>query len=185
MKSLNTIQTLSKIGKVLSKIVFILSVIGVCGCFAGVVSLSMGNGSLFKIGGVSLHGMVTQKQGESIQGLAAALAGWMIVCAGKAVLAKFAEVYFKNELTAGTPFTYDGAKELLRLGILAIALPLGCAVAGSIVEGIIAGFLDVEKATALEVSFNNESSIMLGISFIVISLICKYGAEVIERGEKF
>ena len=35
MKSLNTIQKLSKIGKVLSKIAFIFSVIGFCGCIAG------------------------------------------------------------------------------------------------------------------------------------------------------
>lgn len=37
MKSLNTIQKLSKIGKVLSKIAFIFSVIGFCGCIAGLL----------------------------------------------------------------------------------------------------------------------------------------------------
>ena len=29
--------------------------------------------------------------------------------AGQAVLAKFAETYFRNELQAGTPFTFGGA----------------------------------------------------------------------------
>ena len=37
-------------------------------------------------------------------------------------------------------FTLAGAKELLRLGILTITIPTGCAVVGSIVEGIIARF---------------------------------------------
>ena len=40
MKSLNTIQKLSKIGKVLSKIAFIFSVIGFCGCIAGLLSIT-------------------------------------------------------------------------------------------------------------------------------------------------
>ena len=42
------------------------------------------------------------------------------ICAGEAVLAKFAEHYFKRELTDGTPFNLGGAKELMRLGILTI-----------------------------------------------------------------
>ena len=50
MKSLNTIQSLSKLGKVLSKIAFILAVVGFCGCIAGLLSLSFGNGGLLKLG---------------------------------------------------------------------------------------------------------------------------------------
>ena len=94
----------------------------------------------------------------------------MIVCAGEAVLAKFAEVYFKNELKAESPFTLAGAKELLRLGILTAAIPTGCAVSGSIAEGIIACFMKVEKAAAMDMYFDNEASIVLGIMFILGSL---------------
>lgn len=138
MKSLDTIQKLSKIGRVLSKIAFLFSVIGFCGCIAGLLSLSFGNGSLIKIGGVTLHALISEEYGYNIKSITAALSGWMIICAGKAVLSKFAEVYFKNELKAETPFTLVGAKGLLLLGILTLAIPTGCAVAGSIVEGIIA-----------------------------------------------
>lgn len=49
MKSLDTIQKLSKIGRVLSKIAFLFSVIGFCGCIAGLLSLSFGNGSLIEL----------------------------------------------------------------------------------------------------------------------------------------
>lgn len=183
MKSLSTIQRLSKIGKVLSKIAFIFSVIGFCGCIAGLLSLSFGNGSLIKIGGVTLHGLISSDYGYNIKSITAALSGWMVICAGEAVLAKSAEVYFKNELTAGTPFTLAGAKEMLRLGILTLAIPTGCAVVGSIVEGIIAGFMKVEQAAAMDLYFDNESSIALGVMFIVISLLCRYGAELIENGK--
>ena len=104
----------------------------------------------------------------------------MVVCAGEAVLAKFAEVYFQNELKAETPFTLAGAKKLLRLGILTIAVPTGCAVAGSIVEGIITGFMKVEKAAAMDMYFDNEASIVLGIMFILGSLLCRCGAELMK-----
>ena len=183
MKSLNTIQKLSRIGKILSKIAFIFSVIGFCGCIVGLLSLSLGNGSLIKLGGVTLHGLISEEYGSSIKSTSAVLSGWMIVCAGEAVLAKFAEVYFKNELKAETPFTFAGAKELLRLGILTLVIPTGCAVAGSITEGIIAGFMNVEQTAAMDMYFDNGPSIVLGIMFILDSLLCRYGAELNERSE--
>ena len=180
MKSLHTIQKLAQIGKILSKIAFIFSIIGFCGCIAGLLSLCFGNGSLIKISGVTLHGLISEEYGYNIKNISATISCWMIVCAGEAVLAKFAEAYFKNELSAETPFTLTGAKELLRLGILTLVIPTGCAVAGSIAEGIIAGFMKVEKAAAMDVYFDNEASIVLGIMFIIGSLLCRYGAELEE-----
>ena len=129
-------------------------VIGFCGCIAGLLSLSFGNGSLIKLGGVTLHQLISEEYGYNIKSITASLSGWLVVCAGEAVLAKFAEVYFRNELQAETPFTLAGAKELLRLGILTISIPTGCAVAGSIVEGVIVGFMKVEKAAAMDMYFD-------------------------------
>lgn len=157
MKSLQTIQKLFKIGKILSRIAFIFSVIGFCGCIAGLLSLSFGNGSLIKLGGVTLHQLISEEYGYNIKGITASLSGWLVVCAGEAVLAKFAEVYFQNELQAETPFTLAGAKELLRLGILTITIPTGCAVAESIVEGVIIGFMKVEKAAAMDMLFSSSA----------------------------
>ena len=104
MKSLNTIQKLFKIGRILSKIAFILSVIGFCGCIAGLLSLGFGRGSLTKIGNVTIHGLIYSDYGYNIKSITATLSGWLVVCAGEAVLAKFAEVCFRNELKNGTPF---------------------------------------------------------------------------------
>lgn len=184
MKSLQTIQKLSEIGKILSKIAFIFSLIGFCGCIAGLLSLSLSKGNLIKLDGVTLHGLISEEYGYNIKSVTATLSGWLFVCAGEAVLAKFAEIYFKNELKAETPFTFAGAKELMRLGILTLAIPTGCAVAGSIVEGIIAGFMKAEKATAMDMYFDNEASIVLGIMFILGSLLCRCGAELMESDMK-
>lgn len=182
MKSLKAIHTLSKIGRVLSKIAFIFSVIGFCGCIAGVLGMCFGADGIIKIGGVTLHGLIAEEYGYNIKSITALLFGWLVVCAGEAVLSKFAEAYFKNELKAGTPFTLAGAKELLRLGILTAAIPVGCTVAGSIVRGIIIGFLQVEKADALDICLDNTASVMLGVMFIVGALLCRYGAQLGEKG---
>ena len=175
MQSLRTIQKLSKIGKILSKISFIVSVIGFCGCIAGLISVMFGSGGFTKIGGVVLHNLIDSDYGYNIKSIAAMLSGWLVVCAGEAVLAKFAEIYFKNELKAGTPFTPDGAKELMRLGILTIA--------GSIAEEIIAGFMKIEKAAAMDIYFDNETSVVLGIMLIIGAILCRCGAELMQHKE--
>ena len=53
MNTLKTIQTLSKIGKILSKIVFICCVVAFCGCIATIISLAFGAETL-RIGGLLL-----------------------------------------------------------------------------------------------------------------------------------
>lgn len=182
MKSLNTIQKLSQIGRIFSKIAFILSVIGFCGCIAGIISLSFGSGEVTKIGGVALHNLLKSDYGYNVKSITAALVGWLVICAGEAVLAKFAEVYFKKELKAGTPFTLDGAKKMNRLGILTLAIPVGSAIIGGIAEEIIAGFLKIETSAVLDICFDNEANFALGIVFIIISLLCRYGAELADNG---
>ena len=181
MSSLDIIQKLSKMGKILSKIAFIFSVIGVCGCIIGLLSLNFGNCSSIKIGRVTLHGMISREYSYNIKSISATLCGWLIICAGEAILAKFAERYFGNELKAKTPFTFAGAKELLRLGILTFVIPIGCAAAGSIIRGIIAGFMNVAKAATMDMHFDNGANIVLGIMFIIGSLLCRYGAELKEN----
>lgn len=182
-KTLKTIQTLGKIGKILSKIAFVFALVGACACAVGLICLPFGSGEILKIGGVTLYGLMDVEPGEGAAIAAAALSGWLIVCAGEAVLAKFAQLYFENELDAGTPFTLAGAKELLRLGILTIAIPLGSAVVAEIVQGIVAGVLDVTASRA-DISFDNGGSVTLGVMFLVMSLLCRYGAELSGGAEE-
>ena len=94
MNTLKTVQVLSKTGKILSKIVFIFCIIGFCGCIAGILSMALGVQTL-KIGGITLKGIL-QAENISEKGVYAAMAAGMIFCAGEAVLAKFAEHYFRR-----------------------------------------------------------------------------------------
>lgn len=135
MKTLNNIQKLSKIGKVLSRLVFVFCIIGFCGCIVGILSIALGAPTL-KIGGVTLKSILSIEAGVTTGTAYAAMAAGMILCAGEAVLAKFAEHYFKRELADGTPFDLGGAKELMRLGILAICIPIGMQMIAEIVYAV-------------------------------------------------
>ena len=98
---------------------------------------------------------------------------WRSACFFAAVLSKFAEIYFRNELADGDPFTLRGAKELLRLGILTVAIPLGtvivCSIGVAIADNMVPG---IDK-----LSIGEFSSVGLGVMMIVLSLFCRYGAE--------
>lgn len=174
MKTLNTIQTLSKIGKVLSKIIYICGIIGAVGCAVGMISLPFTDTEILKIGDVTIHGFIADHSDIELNSLYPFMTGVMVICIGQAVTAKFAERYFAHELTAGTPFTLTGAKELLRLGIVTICVPLGTQILAHIVSDIIAEIIDCGEVFKL----NDIDSVALGVMFIVMSLLCRYGAEV-------
>ena len=178
MKTLNIIQRLSMIGKILSKIMFIFCIIGFCGCIVGILSMSLGAPTL-KIGGVTLESILNTEAEVTIGTVYAAMAAGMVFCAGEAVLAKFAEHYFKRELADGTPFTLDGAKELNRLGVLTICLPIGTQIAAEIVHAVI----EQAMQGVAPLSLNSSGSAALGVMFIILSLICRYGAEQHEENK--
>ena len=178
MKTLNNIQKLSKIGKVLSRIVFIFCIIGFCGCAVGILSMAIGAPTL-KIGGVTLESILSIEAGVTTGTVYAAMAAGMILCAGEAVLAKFAEHYFKRELADGTPFDLGGAKELMRLGILAICIPIGT----QIIAEIVCAMIEQTLHGVARLQFDHSSSVTLGVMFIILSLICRYGTELCEGKE--
>lgn len=172
MKTLKTIQTLSKIGKILSKIVFICCIVGFCACIAGAVGIAVG-GRTLKLGGVTINSFIMSEAGIGTGAVYSAIVSGAILCAGEGVLAKFAEHYFGRELSDGTPFNIAGAKELLRLGILTICIPLGTRIIAEIIVAMFSEFM----AGAEPISFDNGGSVALGVMFIIMSLVCRYGAE--------
>ena len=172
MKTLNTIQTLSKISKIISKIIIICSIVGLCCCIVGIISLAFSMES-FKLGGVTFESILQDKANLSEGMLYAEMAQGIVYCIGTIILAKFAENYFKRELNEGTPFTFNGAKELMRLGILSICIPIGEQIISSIVYTVLTKVLTNVAPTKFQVV----DSVSVGIALIVISLLCRYGAE--------
>jgi hypothetical protein len=174
--TLQTIQTLSKVGKILSRIIYIFCIVGLCFCIVGIIGVALGTPAL-KLGGVTIDSLLQNEEGKTVGTLYAYMAAGAIVCIGEGVLAKFAEKYFRRELEDGTPFTLDGAKELLQLGVLSICLPVGAQAAAQIVYKILAKMMEGVEPPELEPA----GSIAVGVLILILSLVCRYGAELIAK----
>lgn len=163
-KTLSNILTVFKVARIIAKIVFILCIIGGAGCLLGLSALPLAEAVLSAVG----EGVI----------VSSAYAGCIIglfACTGEAVFAFFAERYFKNVLKAGTPFTFEGAKESFRLGIMSIII----SVAVSIITGFIASIvLLFMLGNTADIDFNTSFSLSTGLFFLFMSLIFKHGAEV-------
>ena len=122
-KSLHTIQTLARLGKVFTQIIVICCIVGAVGCCVGIAAL-LGINSL-TLGGRDIAAVIIMGSNTGMETMVFACIAGLIACVAECVLSKFANLYFRHELAAGTPFTMEGSKEILRLGILTIVIPLG------------------------------------------------------------
>lgn len=172
MKTLDIIQTLSKIGKILSKIVSVCCIVGICGSIVGMIAMMIG-GEAVKIGGVTLHSLLQAEAGIGEGTVWAAIAVGMILSIGEFFIARRSYCYFENEGNAGTPFTSEGARELLRLGISVIWISIVSVVLAQVAQGIVAELMGNTEKLSLDFI----DSVALGATMIVVSLLCKYGAE--------
>ena len=159
MNTLEIIQKLSKLGKILSKIMYIACIVGFLLCGIGMISISLGV-EIFKLGGIEINTDL----------LMSYMVIGLIFCIGKMVVAKKALNYFVGELKDGTPFNIERSKELKRLGIMTICIPIVTQIIAEI-------FLKLLTATNT-IPLDNAGSVSLGIMFIVMSLICRLGAEI-------
>lgn len=176
-KSLKTVQTVCKVCKVLAEIAFVMFVVIVALMLAAAIFTGTGNfDALVSSGGVVLDDML-QQTGVTQDYMVAVFVCMTIIIAAEAVVAKFINVYFKHELKAGTPFTFEGAKEMLRLGIITIAVPAGASLVATIVFGIMAA------GSGLDSEFNFEISLGLGLMFLALSPLLKHGTELRLRAQ--
>ena len=67
---------IAKIGKILSKVAFVFSMIGICGCLVGLLSNLFGSGKIFKIGGVTIYGLLTDLGAYNVKSISTALVAW-------------------------------------------------------------------------------------------------------------
>lgn len=176
-KSLKTVQTVCKVCKVLAEIAFVMFVVIVALMLVAAIFTGTGKmDALLSSGGVVLDDML-QQTGVTQDYMVAVLVCLTIIIAAEAVVAKFINVYFKHELKAGTPFTFEGAKEMLRLGIITIAVPVGASLAATIVFDIMAA------GSGLDSEFNFEISLGMGLMFLALSPLLKHGTELRLRAQ--
>ena len=177
-KTLKTVQTVMKIGKILSTIVFVCCIIGAVACALGIFALFAASMLNIALDGEALF---TLFDGKGIMGIETAYFNCIvaiIACVAEAILAHLAIKYFKNELEAGTPFTFEGAKELFRLGVVNLCVTLGISLAQGIIFGIMWVFFpDISEP-------DTTISITTGLWMMILSVFFKHGAEISQPKEE-
>lgn len=162
---LERIQKIANIAKIVCNVLLIMSIVG-----ASIITVSC---ILFNInfdidlGGVSIFGLISDNTGMDENLLLATQLQALFECVSAAVIFGFATRYLKNEVNDGTPFTENGSKEVLRLGIITLAAPLAADMLFSIITSIMKAELD----------YSAEFEIAAGLLLILMSFIFSYGAE--------
>lgn len=176
-KTLTTIQKVFNVGRILAKIAYVFSIIGAITCLVGGVIMIATDSASFEIGGVTIHAIMNKNASVNFGTALASLVAGFIICGGEVFVAKKVITYFENERATGTPFTYDGADELKKVGIFQIWFPIVMLAVAAIAVAIVK--LIYPETTELDIS--GAVNIGTGLFFIIISLLCKYGAEVSEK----
>lgn len=177
MKSLQTIQKLFKVGKIITQIVYVCCIVGVIGCIIGLVGLGIVDGANVQVDGSLAVVLIEKETGITIAELYAVMgiAIFALIC--EFYVTRKCLKYYRCEFEAGTPFNLDCAAQLKKIGILEIVLSLVVAAVSAIVREI---FVLQSMKFTINISDRGNSATW-GIGLLVLALICKYGAEILEE----
>jgi len=175
-KTLSTIQKLARLGRVLSRIICVCCIVGGIGCLVGITTLIGLSHSTVQIGGLTIHELIEKNAELSMGTLYTTMTVGMILCLFESILARYARCFFDCELSAGTPFDTEVADRLFRLGVRAIVLPL----IGIILAAVAYAVMNHYFADVCDMHLDNFTSVGLGLGFMVVSLLCRLGAEQAE-----
>lgn len=182
MKNFETIRKLSNLGRILSKIVFICSIIGICVVALCMVGIIVGFNYTEIVNEIAdIIASILQediKMGANLNTLLTVVfVTTMIELVGNLITAKYAENYFKKVIFNGTPFDEDNSKRLFKLGVLLIVIPLSA----SLINQVATSVFILKEGISGSFKLSVPSDVILGGLFIFMSYICKYGAETIKE----
>lgn len=165
--ALSTIQKLHKLGRILSTTAFVISIVVLIFSIACAVLAAVGEENL-------VREVLSIESTANAGTLYFRLASAFLASLSEIIVAKAAVNYFKEEIKAGTPFNLKCAGKAKTLGILNIVIP----VVAVILKGAAHMLL---SSTFGEVGENDNAlagPIAVGLMFIVLSIICRYGSEI-------
>lgn len=172
--SLTAIQKCARVFRVLVRIGLILSIVGaVFGLAALMLWIHWNNAPAT---GIPQLDQVMQliDRGSYYHTLSTLIAD-VVGCAFGGALLWLFHRYLAHELADGTPFTFSGASELRRLGVVTIVLPL----VSLCLQAIPYTVYDLSYPNRME----NGTSVLLGVALILASLVFRYGAELTRSKE--
>ena len=174
--TLNKIQKLAKAGLIISKIILYCCCVGLFCCVLVLISRK----NVVLLENIAFGNATNIKEAISIGDYYCSTTTGIIMCIMEIILSVLSIKFFKKELEIGTPFNLEITKQMKKLGIRFIYVPLIAIITSSIAHECFSHYYEGVK----EIDFSNSTSIDLGLAFLVISLICKYGAQLIEERTK-
>lgn len=172
--SLTAIQKCARVFRVLVRVGLILSIVGaVFGLAALMLWIHWNNAPAT---GIPQLDQVMQliDRGSYYHTLSTLIAD-VVGCAFGGALLWLFHRYLTHELADGTPFTFSGASELRRLGVVTIVLPL----VSLCLQAIPYTVYDLSYPNRME----NGTSVLLGVALILASLVFRYGAKLTRSKE--
>ncbi len=170
MKSLQFIQTATKVLKILSIVAAVFSFIGAgFSVLGGAVLFAMPD----LLGPETMDMLMDMPEMSDFNtyDMAITCFAGALIAAAQGVLLMFAHAYFKRAEEDGTPFTHDGAKQLLTLGILSICIPIGSFLAAALFSALFGA----------EINLNNNVEISIGVAMLIVSRVYEYGATLADK----
>lgn len=181
MKKLETIQKVFGVFKIIARIGMIVCyVVAGLAIVFGTINLSNGQMALFKFGDTTIYLPFVYRFNADV--VNEAKISWILISSGvgalfEGILLTFVCRYFTLEQKEGTPFTENGAKSLLRLGIISIVL-------SAIESSVRVTIYKIMNITEVTEGFSSAWGVILGICLILFSLIVGYGAELEQKAKK-
>ena len=157
MKNLKTIQTICKVFYILTKIVFILCIVGSVFCALAVVGITTMKDNPEFLNSIAALGETFDYKlwlCDCIFGL--------VECGFGIAIYYFVQKFYKFELSIGEPFNAKVSQELKKLGIIRLVLPLACSVVIGIVYAIFGNQLPSSSGFGMTMGF-----VYLAISLLI------------------
>ena len=172
MKSLKTIQTLAKVGKILSLIAFILCIVCAVFCAIGVAVLPAMKDKVIQ-DGKTLEQLLIENKTNFITAITVCVIALISTLAG--VFTSFLTLrFFKRELEVGTPFRFEIANKMKKLGLIHVIVSLALLVTiAIIVASVKSGHKELQDIKGTETG----GTLWFGIALLILSVFCRYGAE--------
>ncbi|MDO4565655.1 MAG: hypothetical protein Q4C04_08585 [Clostridia bacterium] len=165
MKSLQTVQKIMGVFRVLTLVAAICCFVGAAGALIGLASVAVASA-------LSEPGFFNElMELMECNGLYEAIVGCIegfVIALNQGVLLMMLHGYIKREREDGTPFTQRGAKELTKLGVLYIVMPIVAA----IIVAVVGACFKVEPT-----ELSNGHAVGFGITLLILSAVFRYGAE--------
>ena len=178
MKALRIIQVLAKIARVICVILFVFCIVGAAGCLIGLITLPLSE-NIVIFDGKTVVEFINEKGGSMSKAYGGIVAG-LLSCGVGIFLSKYNELFFKEEIELGTPFKMNIVKKMRKVAIVNII----ATVALSIAVGIAVVIIQAIYHEDINLDLNLFSTIGFGISLLIISLFCEYGAEKEEGNQQ-